>query len=256
MKKLISALIIVSLHLISMPAHARKFTDIKKSGVLRVAVDGNTPGLNFYSKGQLTGFEVDLAQAIANGLGLKIEWTIQPFNTLLIGLREDRFDLIADSHTITEQRAELVDFVTPHYCSGANIITKIGGPTTAALLQDKVVAVAVGTVYADKLKTIPGIKNIITLPGESDGFMALMNDRADAWVTERSIALGAINSSTSKNLLVIGDQILSQVNAMAIAKGNSDLQAAVDKQMHQLMQDGTYDKLMRQYVGEDISCPR
>ena len=76
-------------------AIARSISEIKQSGVLKVAVDGMTPLFNYYNKDELTGFEVDLAKEIAKKLGFKIEWTVQPFNTLLIGIQQDRFDLIA-----------------------------------------------------------------------------------------------------------------------------------------------------------------
>ncbi|HSX19750.1 MAG TPA: transporter substrate-binding domain-containing protein, partial [Gammaproteobacteria bacterium] len=48
---------------------ARQWSEIKKSGVIKVAVDGMTPAFNFYKDGKLSGFEVDLAQAIADRLG-------------------------------------------------------------------------------------------------------------------------------------------------------------------------------------------
>lgn len=244
------------LFFVSSPIYARNLAAIKQSGVLKVAVDGNTPGFNYYANGKLTGLEVDLAQAIATRLGLKIEWTVQPFNSLLIALQQDRFDLIAGSHTVTLQRQQLVDFINPHYCNGANIVTKVGGPKTALELRNKTVSVAVGTVYFDKLTTINGIKKIMTLPGENDGFMALINNRADAWVTEKPMAISAINSSPLKNQLIIGDEILYQVNAMTVKKGNKELQDAINKELLAVMADGTYGKLMQQYFGEDISCKK
>lgn len=246
----------VLISFISGPLYARNLAEIKQSGVLKAAVDGNTPGFNYYANGKLTGLEVDLAQAIADRLGLKLEWTVQPFNTLLIALQQDRFDLIAGSHTVTPQRQQLVDFINPHYCNGANIVTKIGGPKTALDLKNKTVSVAVGTVYFDKLKSIQGIKKIMTMPGENDGFMALINNRADAWVTEKPMAVSALNASPLKDQLVIGDEILYQVNAMTVTKGNRELQEAVNKELLAIMADGTYNKLMQKYFGEDISCKK
>lgn len=254
MKKNFIVLTLLCCSLICSLAEARSLAEIKKSGVLKVAVDGNTPGFNFYQNGVLTGLEVDLAKIIAHRMGLKIEWTVQPFNTLLIALRQDRFDLIAGSHTVNPQRQQLVDFINPHYCNGANIVTKVGGPKTAADLKGKTVSVAVGTVYYDKLTSIGGIKKIMTLPGENDGFMALLNNRAEAWVTEKPMAISAINSSVHKNELVIGDEILYQINAMAVAKGNKELQEVVNNNLAAVMADGTYNKLMQQYFSEDICC--
>lgn len=252
LKKVINSCLLFACVIFVSVAEARTWEQIKKSGVIKVAVDGMTPAFNFYKNGELVGFEVDLAKAIAERLHLKIEWTVQPFNSLLIGLKQDRFDLIAVSHTITPQRSKMVDFIKPHYCSNTYIISKEGGPRTVAELSDKKVAVAVGTVYYDKLASYGTIGNIMTVPGESDGFVALQNDRADAWVTESEIARGALQNA--KNKLQLGDAILTQVNAMAVAKGNKELQTIVDGQMQALMNDGTYKQLMQRYVAEDICC--
>ena len=59
---------------------------------------------------ELTGFEVDLANQLARQLGLKVQWVTQPFDSLLIGLQQDRYDFVIASHGITPERARAVDF--------------------------------------------------------------------------------------------------------------------------------------------------
>lgn len=249
-----SAIILIVLASLILPnaANARSLTEIKKSGVLRVAVDGMTPAFNFYQNGKLTGLEVDLAEAIASRMGLKIEWTVQPFNTLLLALEQDRFDLIAVSHTITPQRSKIVDFISPHYCTAAYIITKPGGPQTIADLESKTIAVAVGTVYYDKLATYKSLQKIMTVPSENDGYLALISGRADVWVSEKEIAHNAIKNTNAK--LQYGDAILQQTNAMAVAKGNIELRQAIDKEFQALLADGSYRAMMRKYIADDICC--
>lgn len=77
---------------------------------------------------KLTGFEVTLAEALAKELGLKVEWTTQPFDNLLIGLQQDRYDFVIASHGITPQRAKAVDFSNPHYCTGARLSPSPAAP--------------------------------------------------------------------------------------------------------------------------------
>ncbi len=109
-------------------ADARTLEQIKRAGVIRVAADGMTPPFNYYKNGkELVGFEVDLANELAKRLGVKVQWVVQPFNTLLVGIAQDRFDLIATSFAVTPARQEAVDFVAPHYCTGAIIVSKPTG---------------------------------------------------------------------------------------------------------------------------------
>src|SRR5437870_2063227 len=86
---------------------------------IKIATEGVAPPFNFYQGKVLTGFEVEIANEVAHRMGRKPEWLTFPFNSLLIGLGQERYDFTAASHTITEERAKAVDFSHPHYCTGA-----------------------------------------------------------------------------------------------------------------------------------------
>lgn len=235
-------------------ADARPLSEIQKSGVIKIAVDGSTPGFNYFQGKELTGFEIDLSKEIAKKLGVQVEWVVQPFNTLLVAVNQERFDLIATSFAITPERMKAVDFTSPHYCTGAIIVSKPHGPKTGKDLAGKVVVVPVGTVYLEPLKKISGIKEIRTVPSETDGLQNLLSGRADAWVTEQFVALEAIKRH-SKTQINTGEVILPQKNAMVVSKGNSTLQTEVNRALQALLKDGTYQKLSLKYFGKDIRCP-
>src|SRR5438552_19019378 len=78
--------------------------DVKKSGTLRIASEGAFPPFNFFKQGKLCGFEIDLANEISKRLGLSSEWKSYPFDSLLIGLNQGRYDLVAASHAVTAER--------------------------------------------------------------------------------------------------------------------------------------------------------
>ncbi len=232
-------------------ASARNLDEIKASGFLRVAVDGETPGFNFYKGKDLVGFEVELAAAMAKRLGLKIEWVVQPFNTLLVGLTQDRFDLIATSHARTPEREKVVAFANPHYCTGAVVISRRGGPKTEAELSGKEVAVPVGTVYFTYLNKNPNIKKLKTFPAETAALQDLLQGRSDAWVTEKFVALGALKEHKE---LQEGAELFPQTNSMLVAKGNPALLTAVNSELASLIADGTHDKIARKYFEREIKC--
>jgi hypothetical protein len=155
-------------------AQVRTFDQIKKSGEIRIGTEGAFPPFNYFDeKNQLTGFEVDLGNAIAKKLGLKPKWIAQAFDSLLIQLNQGRFDFVIASHGITEERAKAVDFTNPHYCTGGIIVSKKGGPKTKKDLEGKVVGVQIGTTYMEAAQKIPGVRQVRTYQKDPDALQDL-----------------------------------------------------------------------------------
>ena len=95
------------------PAHAATLKDIRQTGVLHLATEANYPPFNYYDKGKtLTGFGVELGNAIARTMGLKPKWTAIVFDSLLIGLDQNKYDVVIASHGITPERQKAVNFST------------------------------------------------------------------------------------------------------------------------------------------------
>lgn len=249
MKRTILALTALSL---LAAAQARTWDEIKAAGTIKIATEGAFKPFNYFEGKKLTGFEVDLGTAIAKQLGVKVEWITQPFDNLLIGLGQDRYDFVIASHGITPERAKAVDFSDPHYCTGGAIISKPGGPKTAADLVGKTVAVQVGTTYLDNVSKIKGVKDVKTFPKDTDAEAALMAGRADAWVSDKFLGLDAVKTMPGK--LVQGDLLFQEKIAMAVKKGNESLVKELNASLAKLENNGTYAKLSNQYFGQDIRC--
>jgi polar amino acid transport system substrate-binding protein len=234
-------------------ADARTIEQIKADGKIVVATEGAYAPFNYYKGDKLTGFEVDLAEAIAKKMGLKIEWKAIPFDSLLVGLGQDRWDLAMASFGITEERARAVTFTAPQYCSGGVIVAKDPNIKNAKSLAGKVVAVQVGTTYYKNLMTVPGVKEVKTFPENTDALSALMAGRVDAWVTDRFSVKPAIDANPKAGMHP-GDFLFIEKIAGAVKKNNNGLADAVNKAVVDLMADGTYAALSKQYFGEDIRC--
>ena len=94
-KKLLSAVIPLSIAL-SMPAMAREWAEIKSSGTLIAATEGAFAPFNYYEGKKLTGYEVDVAEAIAKKMGLKLEWRVVPFDAQLFGTAANNGQMVFD----------------------------------------------------------------------------------------------------------------------------------------------------------------
>jgi polar amino acid transport system substrate-binding protein len=228
------------------------WTAPKPGSVLHFATEGAAPPFNYFEKSELKGFEIDLANAIASELKVSADWKAYPFDSLLIGLNEHKYDLVAASHSITPERAKAVDFTKPHYCSGGVIVSRNGGPLTAAELRGKKVAVQVGTTYLAKAREIPGIVDIKTYPTDPAAQQSLLAGRVDAWITDRFFALEGLRKQPGK--MRIGELVFSDRIGMAVAKGNQDLLAAINSALDHVQADGTYERISKHYFGEDIRC--
>jgi polar amino acid transport system substrate-binding protein len=244
------AVLVAAITCASAPA---SLADAKKSGVLRLASEGQYPPFNYFEKNKLTGFEIDLAEAVTKELKLKAEWKTYPFDSLLIGLKENRYDLVAASHSVTPERAKAVDFTDPEYCTGGMIVSKEGGPKTATELQGKVVAVQVGTTFVGQLQAMKGIKEVKTYPKDTDCLQNLMSGRADAWVTEKFVGLDVVKKQPGLKLQ-LGETLAEEKIAMAVAKGNAELMASVNKALAKIRKNGTYARISKKYFDQDISC--
>lgn len=238
---------------IALGAQARSFEEIKKDGKIIIATEGQFAPFNFFQGSKLTGFEIDIADALAAKMGVKPEWKALSFDALLAGLRQDRWDMVIASHGITEERAKAVTFADPHYCSGGVIVSKDGAIKTAADLKDKTVAVQIGTTYFENVKKVAAVKEIKTYPQDSDARAALATGRVDAWVTDRFVAKSSLEANPGLGLK-IGDFLFVERIASAVSKGNTSLAGAINKALAEIQADGTYATISKKWFGEDIRC--
>lgn len=253
MNRIKSLLLVIAGLVVGMTAQARTFDEIKASGKIIVATEGAYPPFNYYQGSKLTGFEVELAEAMVKKMGLAIEWKALSFDALLAGLSQDRWDMVVASFGITEERARAVTFTNPHYCSGGVIVSRDGSIKTPAMLAGKTVAVQTGSTYMANVQKLPGLKDVKNFPQDSDARAALLNNRVDAWVSDRFVVKNAIESNPNLPLKQ-GGYLFVEKMAIAVKKGNTSVAAAVDKALADVMADGTYKTLSEKYLKEDIRC--
>jgi polar amino acid transport system substrate-binding protein len=232
---------------------ARPLEEIKQSGKIVVATEGAFAPFNYFVGSKLTGFEVELTELVVKKMGLALEWKALGFDALLTGLRQDRWDLAIASHGITDERAKAVTFAEPHYCSGGLIVAKDPAIRSAKDLAGKSVAVQTGTTYLENLKKVPGVKEVKNFPADTDARSALAAGRADAWVSDRFVALEALKKNPGLNLKA-GELLFTERIAAAAAKGNTGLAQAWNKALAEVMADGSYAALSQKYFGEDVRC--
>jgi len=239
--------------LLSGNVQARDWKVIKDSGTIVVATEGAYYPFNYFDGPKLTGFEIELAEAVVKQMGLKLDWRVVSFDAQLASIRQDRFDFAIASHGYTEERAKAVDFANPHYCSGAQIVAYPGGPLTVAALKGKSVGVQIATTYFDAAKKIDGIGEIKTYKDEGANFAALKAKKYDAWISDKYVVKSTLDKNPGHGV-VTGDMVFVEKISMITRKNNPELLEQWNKGLAAVMKDGTYQALSNKYFQSDISC--
>ena len=140
---------------------------VTQRSTLKVALEGSYPPFNFKENGQLTGFEVALARALAQKLGVRAEFGTSEWSAMLAGLQVGRYGAVVNQVDITDKRKEIFDFSEPYTLSSPQLIVRKGETRifkTLADLKDKKLGLGQGTNFADVARAKGGI-DIKTYPG-------------------------------------------------------------------------------------------
>lgn len=252
---LMSALALAASSLAATPSSKTPSTITK--GTLKIGMEGTYAPFTYRDdKGNLTGFDVDIARAVAAKLGLKPEFVLTEWSGILAGLQANKYDVIVNQVGITPEREKAIAFSAPYaYSSPQIIVKKVGSfaPKTLTELKGKRVGVGLGSNFEKQLRDAGGI-NVVTYPGAPEYLADLAAGRLDAAYNDRLLVGYLIKS---QNLPVRGAGVIGQPEAVGIAlkKSNAGLKTAVDRALAQIKADGTYAKISQQWFGQDVSKP-
>jgi polar amino acid transport system substrate-binding protein len=220
---------------------------IKKDGKLVIGTSPDYPPFESLDKdNKVVGFDIDLMQAVADKLGVKLEVVQLDFGSLIAALNAKKFDIMAAGVSVTDERKKSVDFSTPYLIgkdallAHKDIAPQIKG---VADLKGKKVAVQLGTVQADEAKKVEGAQvkeyNLFT-----EAASAVSAKQADVVYLHSQVAKSFVNAD--KNL-VIAAEIPSKDTAFALRKDTPDLTAVVNETITGLQKSGEFDKLVAKW---------
>ncbi|WP_322996638.1 glutamine ABC transporter substrate-binding protein GlnH [Castellaniella sp.] len=217
---------------------------------LIIATDTAFVPFEFKQDGKYTGFDIQLWEAIANKAGLKYRLQPMDFNGIIPGLQTRNIDAALAGITIRPDRAEVIDFSDPYYESGlAILVPESSTIKTAKDLEDKTVAVKIGTATVDYMKAnVPSAK-LKLFPNIDNAFLELATNRVDAVVHDTPNVQYYANTAGKGKVKVVGSLKSGDFYGIAFPKG-SDLVVVVNKALADIKADGTYDKLYETWFGK------
>ncbi len=222
-------------------------------GVIIAGSDLDYPPFESLNGETPEGFDVDLVNAIADELGVTVEFKKEIFDTLIPTLKAGgKFDMIASAMTIKAEREEEIDFTEPYFDSNQSITMKTGATYAAPEdLKGKKVGVQAGTTgdqwATENLK--PAGVEIVTFKGTTDAVSALTAGNVVAIVIDLPVAADLVKDET-RGLAVVAQVPTGEQYGFGVSKDNPELKAAINDALAKLRADGTYDEIYTKWFGD------
>jgi len=224
------------------------------SGKFTVVGSGGYRPFNFMQDGEVAGFDVDTGAAISERLGVDLNYVTSDWDGLIEGLRSKRYDGILGSMAITDDRKEQVNFTIPYYYSGAQLVVrKDSGITDPNDMEGKMIAVATGTNFVGDVEALGAQASLYQ--DDNATIMEVIEGRVDGAITDRLVAIEAMNKISGGDQLMLCGQILRlEEMAIAVNKEDNELLAELNYILLDLHKDGTLKKISEEWLnGENVT---
>lgn len=219
------------------------------SGVLRVGTEGTYAPFSFQdpATGQLAGYDVDVAKAVGDKLGKKVEFVQTPWDSIFAALEANRFDVVANEVTISPERQAKYDLSEPYSVGEGVIITRASDDSIKSLgdLKGKTTGATVTSNWAQVSRDAGA--TVAPVEGFTQAITLLNQGRVDAVVND-SIAFHAYQAETNDQTVKIAATIGNKSEQAFAARKDSGLLPELNKAIDQLRTDGTLAAISQKYL--------
>jgi L-cystine transport system substrate-binding protein len=237
------------------PAGGASLQEIQDAGVITVGTEGTYRPFTFHeeSSGELTGYDVEVMEAVAEELGVEVEFEETQWDAIFAGLDAGRFDVIANQVSITPEREADFAFSEPYTVSPGVVVVNDGDTSIDSFddLAGKTTAQSLTSNWYELAKESGA--RIENVEGWAQAVALLKQGRVDATVNDELTFLDYQNTEGDTSLDIAVTTEEEAHNAFAFRKGSDDLVQAVDKALDALRKDGTLAEISEKYFGEDVS---
>lgn len=224
------------------------------AAVLTMATEGTFPPYEYYEGGELVGIDVEIANAIAEKLGMTLEIMDMDFGAIIAAVESGRADMGMAGMTVDPVRLESVNF-SDSYATGIQVvIVPEGSPiTTVDDLFAEGATYMIGvqqSTTGDKYATEDfGDDRVSRFNKNNDLIMALTSGRVDCVIIDNEPAKSFV--AANEGLQILDTEYTVEDYAIAIAKDNTELLEQVNAALAELTEDGTIATIIERYIPAD-----
>ncbi|MEE6282186.1 transporter substrate-binding domain-containing protein [Georgenia sunbinii] len=218
-----------------------------------VVTDTSFVPFEFEEDGEYVGFDIDIINAIADEVGFEIDLETTNFDGMIPGLQTGTFDIAIAGMTITEDRAESVDFTNPYYKSGLRIAVGVDNDEITSIedLEGKTIATRLGSTSAAYIEeNIEGATpNMYEQLDQA--YLSVQGGGSDAVLYDAPNVEYYILTTGGDTLKIVGDLIEAQDYGIAVSQGNEELVEAMNEGLATIIDNGTYAEIAAEWFGSE-----
>ena len=252
------------------PAADGLLAQILETGVLRVSTDPAYPPQSSYDEatGEWQGFDIDVATEIATRMGVTTQWETPSWDVITAGNWNNRWDISVGSMSITEERAQVLDFSSPYYYTSAGLAVKADSDIQSIdQLSGKRIGVCGACTYEyylNRTLVIPGFDfeflipedvEIVTYDTDTTALQDLKLGRVDAVLSAVPTIEEAIKKG--KEVRLVGDPVFFEPCSVAADRSSTlpvdSLVAEINQILAEMQADGSLSALSMKWYGVDIT---
>ncbi len=227
---------------------------VSSSGVLRVGTEGVYSPFSYHdpATGELIGYDVDVARAVGEKLGVKVEFVETPWDAIFAALEADRFDVVANEVTINDERKQKYDLSKPYSVGEGVIVTRTDDNSIKSLadIKGKVAGETATSNWAEVARDNGA--RVEAVEGFTQAIKLLNQGRVDLVIND-SIAVYAYLAETGDTSVKIAGNTGEKSEQGFAARKNSGLLPDLNKALDELRADGTLAEISKKYLKADAS---
>lgn len=229
---------------------------INNKGTITVGTEGTYAPFTYHDEsGKLTGYDVEVTRAVAEKLGITVEFKETQWDAMMAGLKAGRFDVVANQVALTSpERQATFDKSEPYSWSGPVLVARNDSTITSVdQIAGKKAAQSLTSNYGERATAAKA--EIVPVDGLAQSLMLIEQKRAEVTLNDELAVLDYLKKNPNSSVKIVWSAAADEkVGAgLVVNKGNEEAVAKFSEAVKQLQADGTLKKLGEQFFGKDIS---
>ncbi len=229
--------------------------DVQKAGKLVVGVEGTYPPFTYHDDaGDLVGFDIEVAKAVAEKLGVEAEFVESGWDSLLAGVDSGRLDTVINEVGISEEREEKYDFSDPYFYIQSQVVVKSDNDSIHSEedLDGKKVATNVTNIHVPWYESKGA--EVVSIDTSGEAADMLLSDRVD-FISFNTVILADYLKEHPEAPMKVAFAVPDSEEQIAIPvrKGETALLDAINQALKELRDDGTLAGISDSYFSHDYT---
>ena len=226
-------------------------TDANTQETLTMATNAEFPPYEYKEGDKVVGIDAEVAQAIADKLGMKLEIVDTKFDAIIPGVQSGKYDMGMAGMTVTPEREQSVAFSDSYATGIQSIIVKQGSDIKSVddLSEKTKIGVQLGTTGDIYAKDDFGDEAVQEYDKGADAVQALLAGKIDCVIIDNEPAKSFV--AANEGLEILKTSYAEEDYAICFKKDNTELQTKVNNALKELIADGTLQKIVNKYITAD-----